>query len=632
MKTVKVADAGINPTITFDGVAIKVSWQLGAVVGIADVDPDALTVDFVQSKTLNGGEAAYPEVFHDGTTTWLAYRDGAWPYEGHLINEETGKEHRNLGQIHGSRPVAFGNVNEFAYISAGAAAQWPVRKMELPGGTAAIVRLHAEGTGLSRIDDDGKVISINEDRNAVPGISDPSFGGDAVIGTSDRDGQPCLVALRNGEECVVWQGQDSQNPRMIQVGSRWFFVAWSAKGEGIRLGRLEESDFTDPAYSKTPESYTRAQHSKYVGYWFDHGKYGDFFPQTNTTVLDSTMYEDGDGNLPDNVEELLTNAAEFTERILCGDDELSMVVLAPFWSKVLGVYIHEPDYPEQATVLGNMAKSLMTSLGLPQRPIVGVYTAAQSIDVTYRDKVDIVMPEIYFDDPAASYDAMTSIVLDRLVKVLNTHKGKILLIPQTYDRNRDPAWMNAPDMVEVILYECGEAMMVNERIIGCVGFAYARPGGATTYKQWQEWYDGMMTKIPGAPPMLDDGVVDPPEPKPPTEEDMFYPNDEQNTNMLQRIAVDYVNVLKRVAPPEAPHSGEGIYRVPPDGLNVAIHDNSRGDGVANGPVRIDTKSLAVWLGRYFHYFNEFNADHERAAQATLKDIRNSPEGQAANPQ
>jgi hypothetical protein len=161
-------------------------------------------------------------------------------------------------------------------------------------------------------------------------------------------------------------------------------------------------------------------------------------------------------------------------------------------------------------------------------------------------------------------------------------------------------------MLEAINFVCARAMAQHDRIVGLLWFSYGRTGGALEYPQLRPWHDAIVDRL----------IVPAKLPVKKQEKPMFFPSDEQNVNALQRISISYVNDLKRP---------EGIFGVPPDGLSVAI---TRPDGNA----RIDTKSLAVWLGRYFQKFNEFSGDHEQAIRWVEKALFDSDEAKAHRPQ
>lgn len=260
MKKHKIADSGTNPTIAFNSAeaVLQVLWQSNRFIATCDVEPVDLGVLHVQTMDAGGAQAAYPEVHHWSGLTFTAWRDGAEPFQGHLSHDGTSEL---LGQIHGSRPTAFGG-KWLAYIAGGAPSGWPVYVRRLDTDVADVLNRNAAGTGLSRVDDtpQGPVVrTIDEDRNVVPGMSNPAWAGQCVVGVTDRDGQPvCFARLADGRECVVSKGEDSQDPRICTDGHSFYVTAWSSEGEGIRVWRLDNSDFTRVEKSSASHSSSRS--------------------------------------------------------------------------------------------------------------------------------------------------------------------------------------------------------------------------------------------------------------------------------------------------------------------------------------------------------------------------------------
>lgn len=537
MKQQKLSTAGINPSISIDSSGIHVVWQNGSFIYRADVSPVTLAFSSTPIRVLQGGAAAYPEI----SGPFLAWRDGAEPYHGHL-NEE------DLGQAHGSRPFVFGE-GKFAYIAGGANEGYPTKMRTLPNGAFSVVRA-AQGTGLSRISA-GKVVLIDEDRNAVPGINDPSFAGDAVVGTTDKNGAPTLLAFRGDKQCYIAVGEISNDPRMATDGQAFFVVAWSSRpNEGVRIWRVEPEDFVAKDNVPTPDDLPTTTDKKFDGFVYDHGKYGEWWPHTNSSWLGHGLY-DGDPNIP-NAERKrrIQAAAEKIDCIFASDDDLTFEYLRPYWKKVAAVLTHEPNTPEMAREWTAAARARMDRLKLPRKPVMVIITEEQSIDSRFDGTADIIGPEIYFRKPEASLEAQRQVVQRRLEAVNAAFKSPIVCFPQAYDRSNPTGW--TLDLLHLLQFETLSYVITHPNWKGALGFAYGRPTGVITHPELEDWYATMMECIGGAPDIVN--PPKPPDPVDPGENEMTaddlrrYIAELQNTTLFGAYQRFHNEVLPRDRP------------------------------------------------------------------------------------
>lgn len=517
MNQITLSAAGINPSITYDAVndRVCVIWQNGSTAFAVQVNPVTLAVSRLFEIDLKGGQASYPEICYWDTVLHCAWRDGGQPFEGHFDNQL-------VGQVHGSRPFAMGD-GSVAYIAGGAIAGYPTRMTALssPHVALAPVVRSAAGTGLSRVFG-LSVRTVDEDRGAVPGISDPSWSADAVVGTTDKDGEPTLLAFRGDKQCFIAPGQVSKDPRMCTDG-RWFFVtAWGDQGEGVRLWRVASEDFVEPTldYTRTPDDIPDFRSAKYAGYYLAKSRYGDFNPIQNSTILARKDYANSEGICPPDTDARMIAAAQEVSRIFIDGTKADLELMRPYWDKVAVVFHHEVGDPAATRSQTQVLKNLVKSLGLTARPIMSTLTPLNSVQPGFNGTADIAACEIYFDQPAASYDEMELKTQQMIDTVLRCQTGKVILIAQSYDRppyDRLPgsAWHGRGDMLEAINFVCARALAQEDRIVGILWFSYARQGGTLDYDELVPWHEQVVVGAP-VPARLPIPIP----PKPPVGDDM----------------------------------------------------------------------------------------------------------------
>lgn len=179
---------------------------------------------------LGAGTPAFPRIAWWNGEVWLFYSDGL---RGLFYNLTTG-ESASLA-VSGNSPGCFG-AGFFAWQGPQAQA-WPVSRLRL--GTAEIVPevRRGVGTGLSRVLADGTVVTIDEDRLALPGATQPAFADDLAVGEGP-DGGTVWQLWRGGaaERGLIPWGETPQlafTPRCAVDGER--IAVCTAGGPGIRV-------------------------------------------------------------------------------------------------------------------------------------------------------------------------------------------------------------------------------------------------------------------------------------------------------------------------------------------------------------------------------------------------------------
>lgn len=249
----------------------------------------------------------------------------------------------------------------------------------------------------------------------------------------------------------------------------------------------------------------------WLTWFYATGRYGDFFPHQNAALTSAEFYSDN-GFIPDWADECVAEAVKAEGAAFIGVSDIAYA--KPFWSKVVGIMIHEAGSPEQIKAAVAEANATMDTFGLPRRQCIAIITPEEAVNPAFARCADAIAPEIYLDAPGDSWEATQARAVDLVAHMLQALPGTPLyLIPQAYDRNNQ-AWKDKPSHLSAIAQACFDALAI-ERVVGLWPFAYARPGGATTYPQLEDWYTAQADAL--TTPVL---PVDPEEPVDPEDEDM----------------------------------------------------------------------------------------------------------------
>lgn len=190
------------------------------VYGFPVSNPDAVTE--IVRFGLPAGSPCFPNLYVLDGLTWLAYHDGQ---RQRLRNMATGDVLEVPGAL--SNPSAFG-AGYFAYTDG--VAPYRVQRVNLRTDQRDQPRLGAP-TGLSRILDDGRVVTIDEDRFALPGATVPSFAGPLAVGESQVGG--ALWTHAGGARGTLYPTLDSFTPKCAADGDT---LAITTAGSGsVRL-------------------------------------------------------------------------------------------------------------------------------------------------------------------------------------------------------------------------------------------------------------------------------------------------------------------------------------------------------------------------------------------------------------
>jgi hypothetical protein len=220
--------------IILDGVFPDVAFHEGALWTIARAgDPRVSgTLDLYEGSMLRwmvplpAGSPCFPKIHSYDQTLWIAYHDGI---AGVLRNITTGRMQR-LAPCENNHPIVLG----FGWVAwqGAQAGGWLITRMRLDSGIQSIGGF-GRGTGLSRVDPDGTVHLVDDDRLALPGATIPCWAGDLAVGEG-RDGG-AYWQLATGERGVLWRGMDSFTPRCAVDGQGRYAICTAGAPHGVRV-------------------------------------------------------------------------------------------------------------------------------------------------------------------------------------------------------------------------------------------------------------------------------------------------------------------------------------------------------------------------------------------------------------
>lgn len=341
---------------------------------------------------------------------------------------------------------------------------------------------------------------------------------------------------------------------------------------------------------------TNPGHPSIFAWFYSHGRYGDFTPPATATLLALDWYSNDKVVPPDARAKYATALERETAFVSAAD--LVEGGLRARWQYVRGVFIHEPSTVDQARHEAEQVRQAMRDYKLPMRPVVAIIAANQSLDPAYRQTgCDALAPEIYFDTPARDAAEMRLLADQRVREVLGALAPvPLYLIPQCYDKS-SPAWKQQPQQLAQIEAACAAALTRAE-VFGLWPFAYARPGGATTYPELAAIY-AQQASVMTAPPMPVD-----PKPPDPDEGEMTEEQVRKNTSVPwpPDIMLEFTRRMRNEVCWERDWVGQdnisggamAIYLVPNLAKHVEPELAVHGDPALHEPD--PAKVYAIWYG------------------------------------
>jgi hypothetical protein len=199
---------------------------------------------------------------------------------------------------------------------------------------------------------------------------------------------------------------------------------------------------------------------KWVGWYYSSGRYGNFRPKQNCTVLALSYFKDGSGTLPPGAEDAMRAAAVAAGAIFCSGEQEDMDVMRERWDLVAGLLMGEGTVVDFATTAAAY-RARLASNGLPSKPIIATLRPTQILSGwSHPAGVDAYAVEIYFDGPGAgSYAAQYAATVSRINAVIAAAAGvPVYLIAQAFDRLG--TWTDM-DQVAAIIDACGAALIAD---------------------------------------------------------------------------------------------------------------------------------------------------------------------------
>lgn len=202
---------------------------------------------------------------------------------------------------------------------------------------------------------------------------------------------------------------------------------------------------------------------KWVGWYFSSGKYGDFRPRQNCTILSLKNYRDGDGTLPPNAAAQMVAAAQAAGAIFCQGSPEDVAVMKPYWDLVAGLLTDE-GAASDITTQAKGFRGVLAANGLASKPIIAQLKPGQlATGWTAPSAVDAYAPEVYFAAPSVDYASQYAATQALIASYVAAAEGiPLYLTMQAYDRNGDPAWVAAITQITAIIDACGDALKADQ--------------------------------------------------------------------------------------------------------------------------------------------------------------------------
>lgn len=247
--------AGVLPDVAFYKGKIKVAMHIDGKLKLYTFDYQ-LNQESVEEIPFTRGQP-FPRLMVWDDILWLAYRDGdisrGVPESIKLWRSDT-RAVSDLGGGNGNDPVALGNGS----------IAWQVENFRVKvkavseSGLGDYIR-NGQPTGLSRIDENGSVVLIDEDRLAVSWGVRAWFSGDLIVATDitphDDNG---IVGRFNDDpdtEFNLWLGEMAHTPHAATDGQGNYVVAtWNPTARIALIKNGDQPGTTSPSPFTTPQN------------------------------------------------------------------------------------------------------------------------------------------------------------------------------------------------------------------------------------------------------------------------------------------------------------------------------------------------------------------------------------------
>lgn len=235
------------------------AWQSGKdrdvhlVIGEFDPVTHARLVSV--SIPLGDDVGAFVRLLSALDSVWCIYREGA-SKGGRAVLLRDGREvWRSASECGGNDPVCFGSGRFFAWQRSGDNAVFVAQCLKPAAGWLARI---GAGTGLSHFNTPGDaVVTVDEARGLVPGITRPSWAGALVAGEHPDSG--ALIKASDGRALRFWPDEETVTPRLAHdpATGTYAVVTSGVRGGvdfGVRLATFTASELQAPAPPVEPDA------------------------------------------------------------------------------------------------------------------------------------------------------------------------------------------------------------------------------------------------------------------------------------------------------------------------------------------------------------------------------------------
>ena len=182
-------------------------------------NPDLSDLTIWKTIPIGANGGPFPRLTVYNNVLWMAYKSGDPNHEARLWRSDT-EAIESFGASGGNDPVAAEN----GYV-AWQDNSFNIYRRRLNGGPTENVRYGAP-TGISRILNDGRITTIDEDRLAVPGYTRPWWAGDLVVVEGKDTGAAGFFGNNyNSPAFTLWGGQTAHTPHAAANGRGLYAVA-----------------------------------------------------------------------------------------------------------------------------------------------------------------------------------------------------------------------------------------------------------------------------------------------------------------------------------------------------------------------------------------------------------------------
>lgn len=155
---------------------------------------------------------SYPRIYFSSAFDELWY---AWQVDSVCWLCHHGQSPVQLAPCQNSSPCCFG----FGYFAwQGAAAEgWPVSRLNLYTQEVVSLVRYGVGTGLARVQYDGHVVTVDEDRFRESGFTNPGYAIGAIVAEDPNGGVAWFAGNRTG---LLWPGDVTKTPRVASYAGQ----------------------------------------------------------------------------------------------------------------------------------------------------------------------------------------------------------------------------------------------------------------------------------------------------------------------------------------------------------------------------------------------------------------------------